>query len=133
MKANQIKAGGHYTAKVSGVLTTVRVDEVTDDRWPGRTRGGTRYHVTNLRTGRKTVFRSPQKFRAEVSSARVVAGTFHTPASETTNHPDYRQDSGGNLPAFFDDAGRTTCSLCGGDECDCHETVTGFPAHCSRD
>ncbi len=91
MKANQIKAGGRYTAKVSGVITTVRVDEVTDDSYPGRTRGGTRYHVTNLRTGRKTVFRSPQKFRAEVKPAvPLVSDTY--------------QDCGGNLPAFFDDS-----------------------------
>ena len=30
MKANEIEIGGRYTAKVSGKLTTVRVDAIRD-------------------------------------------------------------------------------------------------------
>lgn len=62
MLKSQIKVGGHYLAKVAGVVTTVRVDAI--DLFSGGT--VTRYSVTNLRTGRRTMFRSAAKFRAEV-------------------------------------------------------------------
>jgi hypothetical protein len=68
VKKNEIKVGDTYIAKVSGTTTVVRVDAV-------RERGGyrsvasrrrvnasTSYDVTNLATGRKTVFRSAQRF-----------------------------------------------------------------------
>ena len=73
MKANEIKVGSVYVAKVSGRLTDVRVDAIrfaTD-----YTRGrfgltGTFYEVTNLDTGRKLVFRSAAKFRREATNEK---------------------------------------------------------------
>lgn len=59
MKKSEIKVGGHYVAKVSGKLATVRVDDMCT------VPGETRFDVTNLATGRKTTFRSAQKFRRE--------------------------------------------------------------------
>jgi hypothetical protein len=75
MKANEIIVGGKYVVKVSGKLTTVRVDEIREvDAWHGGTvrlgRGGntkTVYDVTNLTTGRRTTFRSATKFRCVAS------------------------------------------------------------------
>lgn len=67
MKKAEIVVGGHYTAKVSGKLVTVRVDAIRDEY---RSRGlydnqlATFYDVTNLSTGRKTTFRSAAKFRS---------------------------------------------------------------------
>ena len=72
MKANEIKKGEKYIAKVSGVLTTVRVDEIREVSRGRMAAGGytygtaTVYDVTNLKTGRKTTFRSAAKFRREV-------------------------------------------------------------------
>lgn len=65
MKAKEIKVGGHYRAKISGRVVTVRVDAI---RHPILVRAGrdsetTVYDVTNLSTGRKTTFRSAMKFR----------------------------------------------------------------------
>ncbi len=75
MKKNEIRVGGLYLAKVSGNLTTVRVDAICDVEevrgWrnsTGRLRKAVnRYDVTNLKTGRKTTFRSAAKFRSEVN------------------------------------------------------------------
>lgn len=67
MKKNEIVKGGHYTAKVNGKLTTVRVDRICE--YSGNTAreyGKTCYDVTNLATGRKTTFRSAAKFRNEL-------------------------------------------------------------------
>lgn len=70
MKKAEIKVGGVYCAKVSGKLTEVRVDAITEHEgyqqrgYGGRkVGGGTRYAVTNLKTGRQTAFRSATKFR----------------------------------------------------------------------
>lgn len=66
MTKSEIKVGGRYVAKVSGNMTTVRVDAI-DERsdWKGRTT--TIYRVTNLKTGRNTTFRSAAKFRRQVN------------------------------------------------------------------
>lgn len=64
MKKNEIKVGGHYRAKVSNRLTTVRVDAIRERN--GFKKTETTYDVTNLSTGRKTTFRSATKFRNEV-------------------------------------------------------------------
>lgn len=53
MKKTDIKVLGTYRAKVAGKQTVVRVDSVRDE-------GG--YDVMNLATGRRTVFRTPQRF-----------------------------------------------------------------------
>ncbi len=72
MKKSEIRVGGHYTAKISNRIVTVRVDKISEvDGWRGavsgrRIKAETHYHVTNLSTGRKTTFRSAAKFRSEV-------------------------------------------------------------------
>ncbi len=70
MKKNEIKKGGHYRAKVSGVLTTVRVDGIREVGGRSNYPAGTAYDVTNLRTGRTTTFRSAAKFREEADAAK---------------------------------------------------------------
>ena len=64
MKLKDIKVGNRYVAKVSGKLTTVRVDAI---KMVGSIRGTGRdawaYEVTNLSTGRKITFRSARRFR----------------------------------------------------------------------
>jgi hypothetical protein len=60
MKAKDIKVGGRYKAKVSGVMVTVRVDAVRQRQ--GYKRMETVFDVTNLKTGRKTTFGSAAKF-----------------------------------------------------------------------
>lgn len=72
MKKNEIKVGGHYSAKVGGRVVTVRVDKIGDDDI-GLAHGktvchGLYYDVTNLATGRRTTFRSAAKFRSEVKT-----------------------------------------------------------------
>lgn len=63
MLKNQIQVGGLYQAKVSGVLTTVRVEAIRVREGFGTRRATTVYDVTNLRTNRKTTFNSATKFR----------------------------------------------------------------------
>ena len=69
MLQTQIVIGGVYLAKVSNKLTQVRVDDIRlIANWSKRTIGRQNcatckiYDVTNLATGRKTVFRSAAKF-----------------------------------------------------------------------
>lgn len=86
MKKNEIRVKGIYLAKVSGTLVPVQVDEITElegvtlkhsQTWglsyipPTRYKASIRYHVTNLVTGRKTVFRAATKFRRELTPAEV--------------------------------------------------------------
>jgi AAA domain/UvrD-like helicase C-terminal domain len=74
VKQSEIKVGGHYVAKVSGKITTVRVDNIrkvegfTASPLSGmRSRSDTTvYEVTNIRTGRRLSFHSAAKFRAPV-------------------------------------------------------------------
>lgn len=61
MKKNEIIKGGLYRALVNGNLVTVRVDAIREGVGPKGNQ--TRYDVTNLKTGRRTVFASAQKFR----------------------------------------------------------------------
>lgn len=63
MKADQIVVGGHYAAKVNDAITTVRVDAIRTVDYRGIRKDATVYDVTNVRTGRKTTFRSAAKFR----------------------------------------------------------------------
>lgn len=78
MRKGDIKVGGHYKAKVGNRLVTVRVDKITEvvgiSKWNGGverkiTKDYTKYDVTNLSTGRKTVFRSAVKFREALLNA----------------------------------------------------------------
>lgn len=94
MKAKDIKVGRHYTAKVSGNLVTVRVDTINDRYKVGFSgRKETAYHVTNLKTGRKTTFRSAAKFRGEVkaeaghSDAKKETYSGEQPARICMFHP----------------------------------------------
>lgn len=67
MTKTEIKVGGTYLAKVSNKLTKVRVDNIVEEeRFFGKQRLVTHYHVTNLVTGRKTTFKSAAKFRKEI-------------------------------------------------------------------
>lgn len=72
MKAKDIKIGGKYTAKVAGNITTVRVDTIRESFGYGG-RSTTVYDVTNLRTGRKIVVRSPQRFRGPAGESPTQA------------------------------------------------------------
>lgn len=75
MKKNQIVVGGHYLAKVSGRITTVRVDairETSSYRANQPYTPVTRYDVTNLATGRRTTFRSAAKFRGPAKPIPTV-------------------------------------------------------------
>jgi hypothetical protein len=65
LKKASIKVGSHYTAKVSGKIVTVRVDAIRDFTATSF-KPWTRYDCVNLATGRKLVFRSAAKFRAEM-------------------------------------------------------------------
>ena len=78
MKASEIVQGGIYVAKVSNQLTRVRVDSIESVRsfaarrdYSGNSQfvDKTRYCVTNLTTGRTTVFRSAAKFRRPVTTS----------------------------------------------------------------
>jgi hypothetical protein len=66
MLKSQVKVGGEYRAKVSRKATTVRVDEIID------VKGGTRYHCTNLATGRSVIFRSAARFLGEIAAKGMV-------------------------------------------------------------
>lgn len=66
MKKSEIKVGGHYQAKVSGRLVTVRVDAIRERTGYGSSRDRTVFDVTNLTTNRKTTFESAMKFRGVV-------------------------------------------------------------------
>lgn len=70
MKKAQIVIGGVYEARVSGHFVQVRVDGIRER--DGFKRAETVFDVTNLRTGRKLIFRSAAKFR---SVARPTAAT----------------------------------------------------------
>lgn len=84
MKKSEIVVGGHYLAKVSNVITTVRVDAIREidgckeSAYSGRrsTPAKTRYDVTNLRTGRTTTFDSAMKFRESVPTCDTCGKAF---------------------------------------------------------
>lgn len=61
MRKHEIRVGGLYLAKVAGKMTAVRVDGVRTVTLGRRT--SEVFDVTNLRTGRRTTFRSAAKFR----------------------------------------------------------------------
>lgn len=67
MKASEVTVGNYYWAKVSDVLTTVKLDEVRE------TSSGKRYDVTNTRTGKQTTFRSAARFRSNAQDPAIVA------------------------------------------------------------
>ena len=100
MKKHEIIVGGHYTARVSENLVIVRVDNIRN-KFMGGPQGGERtsYDVTNLKTGRKTTFRSAAKFRAPAkgptpASTRFKSGEESDPlATEACSDPINHVDS----------------------------------------
>ena len=70
MKKKEITVGGRYYAKVSGKSVIVRVDAIREVVGYGKTWINLRtvYDVTNRSTGRKTTFRSAQRFIGPVKS-----------------------------------------------------------------
>ena len=82
MKAKEIKRGGVYLAKVSGKLVRVRVDNIREiSRFKRSNYSGqaeytdkTIWDVTNLTTGRKTTFKSAQKFWGEAKAVSELEG-----------------------------------------------------------
>lgn len=107
MKANEIRVGGIYIAKVNGKLQKVRVDNI---RKGGFTTGGsqTAYDVTNLATGRTTTFRSAAKFREEVKQVEVqkriitpdgARGLLGEPAQQTHESLEVEQRPDPTTPA----------------------------------
>lgn len=71
MKITEVEVNGRYIAKVSGVLTTVRVLGIREvpPPWHGATsdRWRTRIDVVNERTGRKTTFSSAARLRRQTT------------------------------------------------------------------
>lgn len=70
MLQKDIKVGRKYTAKVSGKLTTVRVDGIDPPDRYGIHK--TRFRVTNLSTGRRIAFKSAARFRREVKQTQPI-------------------------------------------------------------
>lgn len=71
MKIAEIQVGGRYVAKVSGVLTTVRVLAVREAyAFGGKARQVV--DVVNERTGRRTTFRSAGRLRRPVAAQPAV-------------------------------------------------------------
>lgn len=99
MKAKDIKVGGFYRVKVNNRLVTVRVDEITDgirSTRMGKVQDSKTYKVTNMDTGKRTVFRSAMKFRIEVPD----------PAKGKAVMPGKSVTLGGAKPAAVDSSTR---------------------------
>ena len=73
MKIAEVQVDGRYIAKVSGVLTTVRVLGIREvpPAWhnDGRGKWRTRIDVVNERTGRKICIASAARLRRPASAA----------------------------------------------------------------
>lgn len=86
MKTKDVKVGGTYVAKVGGKETNVRVDAIRGVKSYRRRGAGSGtlgdksvYDVTNLATGRKTVFRSASKFRREAVASECGTAVLSAP------------------------------------------------------
>lgn len=125
MKQSEIKTGGHYRAMVSGRLVTVRVDAIR--RRDGWKREETVYDVTNLTTGRKTTFRSAQKFRGEVVQGGPVFGAA-VDAIRQRLVEQVRAEAAPAIPAGTDaalagdDGDDAPSAFCRGEEPECCES-----------
>jgi hypothetical protein len=51
---------------------------------------------------------------------------------ERCGHRDSQHDDKGACTVKGCDCG-AVCDICGEEECECHEIVTGFPGNCSKD
>ena len=65
--AKDIHLGGVYVAKVTGKLTSVRVENIVERLFYGK-RAQTHYLCVNLTTGRPITVRFCQRFRSAVKS-----------------------------------------------------------------
>lgn len=111
MLKSEIKVGGTYLAKVGGAVTTVRVDAINDrSRFARSGREGVTYDVTNLRTGRKTVFRSAAKFRCEVTAN---PSKFTPKPAAPVTEPKVPSCGCGCIFHSEDEFGREVCDDCG--------------------
>lgn len=96
MKKAEITVGGTYLAKVSGKLTTVRVDAIRESqsyRAHQPHTAITLYDITNLTTKRRITFRSAAKFRRVVSPVKAApavecSGCYATPCKCLPNDCD---------------------------------------------
>lgn len=64
MKKSEVEIGGVYLAKVSGVLTLVKIEGET--RSSGLRSARTWWRATNLKTKREITIRSAMRLRARV-------------------------------------------------------------------
>lgn len=81
MRAKDLKVGSVYRAKVNNRIVDVRLDQISKiDSIYGRLQS--RFHVTNLSTGRTTVFRSAIKFLSK--AAKATNGQSHQAGSRTS-------------------------------------------------
>ncbi len=120
MKKSEIQVGGLYLAKVAGKITTVRVDQIRE--CGGYDRDKILYDVTNLKTGRKTTFRSAAKFRASVrpQPPKLTEGMrLFAPA---TNADDAACIRCGRLGLAAHTDGSIYCPNCDSNENDDHPT-----------
>jgi hypothetical protein len=75
MKRHEVNVGRIYAAKVSGVITHVRIDEIREAGWRRHPDGGMSrerfdgYDATNLKTGRRVHIKSAAKLRYDVTAA----------------------------------------------------------------
>lgn len=89
----QIKVGGLYKAKISGIVQTVRVDAIRT-RLDFAGRDQTVYDITNLATRRTTTFKSAAKFRSEASPAGPMPSQAVPDATSTCDaQPEGKQCS----------------------------------------
>lgn len=94
MKAKEIHVGRVYIAKVSNRLTKVKVVAKVE-RFDHKDKSRTVYDVVNLTTGRRTTFRSAQKFRRE------AVKPMNPEPQIAWNEPSNIQE-GGHLPSDKD-------------------------------
>lgn len=67
MKINDVTVGERYLAKVSGVITIVKVLAIRE-MWTSATRTRQVIDVINERTGRRTTFRSAARLRRKAET-----------------------------------------------------------------
>src|SRR5262245_13066306 len=72
MKQNEVKVGGKYRARVSGKLVTVLLERIEEHNPFFKGCSTKRFHVLNLSTGRRTVFRSAAKLRSAAQAYVLV-------------------------------------------------------------
>ncbi|MCC6322737.1 MAG: hypothetical protein IT438_15015 [Phycisphaerales bacterium] len=75
MKLHEVEVGGRYAAKVSGIITTVRVLAIREvpPAWHNdKGNWRKRIDVVNERTGRRTTFASAAKLRHRIDAPEAA-------------------------------------------------------------